>query len=344
MSDSRSARKGLTPLSHADYLTFEPDAQEAIGHRMDLYFNTPLEIFPFSEGGGKPKRFFAFYEESNRERFPDEEEMRGFISRYTRGFFGSLVFYVVVKRLLLAAALAGISLLVMKGPALLAQGQAVSAMHVGASLAGILLIYPIYAGVNALVFSQYRISLENRSYELSRLIIQRTQELQRLFTTVKAMPDQMETQFTNNGKGWGERSKYLVRLLIWLGARVEAVEKFLQVEMWRVRRERYWTNRAGFLLVALILFGWVAYLALQAAPAVNPLAFRVLQIFGLMVGGALGLSSYVFWQTPFNLAKDTLATDSWVRFGDLDVDDVVGEQVNRDKNRLVEYRTLNKNG
>ena len=36
-----------------------------------------------------------------------------------------------------------------------------------------LLIYPVFAGINALVFVQYRISLENRSYELSRQIIQR---------------------------------------------------------------------------------------------------------------------------------------------------------------------------
>ena len=334
----------LRQVSESDYIYPTPERQAEISDEIDRYFNTPLDMFPFSETGSKPHRFYRFYEDSIAERFPDDEDIRGLVSRYTRTFYGALTAYVAAKRVLLLLALAGVWLLASEGPAIARSMGMGGVFEATAVIAATLLIYPVFAGVNALIFLQYRISLENRSYELSRQIIQRTRELQNLYTTLRALPDQEETRYQNQGEEWGQRSKFLLRLIMWVAKRVEYLEKYIQVEMWRVRRERYWINWAGGVLVFLITGAWAALFVLQQAPqmAGGAGAFRIVQVIGLALGLVFAWASYHFWKTPLNLAKDKLGAESWIRYATLDLDDTIGDQVSRDKSRLVEYRTLNK--
>jgi hypothetical protein len=133
-----------------------------------------------------------------------------------------------------------------------------------------------------------------------------------------------------------------MRLLLWVGQRMEYLERYLQMEMWRLRRERYWINWAGGFLVVLIIGGFAAALVLLPAPANEAGLFRVLQGAAGFVGQVLALSSYHFWKTPLNLARDKLGAEGWVRYATLDLDNAIGDQVRRDKERIVEYRTLNK--
>ncbi len=333
----------LRSISESDYVHPSPERQAELSAEIDRYFNTPLDMFPFSESSRKPDRFYDFYEASIAERFPDDEDIRGLISRYTRNFFMSLSGYVATKRILLLLALATVWFLTVEGPTIVHSMNIVGPLQLAVVVLAEILIFPVFAGINALIFLQYRISLENRSYELSRQIIQRTRELQNLYTTLRALPDQEETHFQNEGEAWGARAKYLVRLVMWVAKRMEYLEKFIQVEMWRVRRERYWTNWVGGGLVFLILGSWLALFALQQPPqTAAATGFRVLQGIGGILGLAFALTSYHFWKTPLNLARDKLGAESWIRYATLDLDDTIGDQVSRDKNRLVEYRTLNK--
>jgi hypothetical protein len=331
----------LSPIAERDLLSPEPEMQASVSDDIDLFFNTPLDIFPFSETTKKPKRFHVFFGKAIADRFPDDEDMRGFIARYGRQFFGSMAGYMWVKRLLLAGALAAVLALLVWGGAAAGALGLTGAAAAGAVAGGMAVVYLIFAGVNALIFSQYRFSLENRSYELSRLIIQRTRELQNLYLTIKAMPDQEETRFPD-GEAWGRRASYLMRLLLWVGQRMEYLERYLQMEMWRLRRERYWINWAGGFLVVVIAGAFTAALVLVPAPADEAGLFRVLQAAAGFVGLALALSSYHFWKTPLNLARDKLGAEGWVRYATLDLDNAIGDQVRRDKERIVEYRTLNK--
>jgi hypothetical protein len=334
----------LRSISEADYIYPDAERQAEISDEINRYFNTPLDIFPFSETSRKPHRFYKFYEESIAERFPDDDDIRGRIFGYTRGFFRALVGYVVVKRLLLALALAGIWLLAAQGPALVRSTGMTATFEIPAVIIGMLLVFGVFAGINALIFLQYRIGLENRSYSLSRHIVQRTRELQNLYTTLRALPDQEETRFQSQGQEWGARAAFLIRLVMWVAKRMEYLEKFIQVEMWRVRRERYWTNWVGGAFALLITVAWAAVFALQPVTEMSGGSggFRVVQGVGVLVGLALGWVSYNFWKTPVNLAKDKLGAESWIRYATLDLDDSIGDQVRRDKSRLVEYRTLNK--
>ena len=109
-----------------------------------------------------------------------------------------------------------------------------------------------------------------------------------------------------------------------------------------MRRERYWINWGGGGLVFVILGAWALAFLLLTPPAGAATGFRVLQGIGLVLGAGFALASYHFWKTPMNLARDKLGAESWIRYATLDLDDTIGDQVSRDKNRLVEYRTLNK--
>jgi hypothetical protein len=332
-------------ISEADYLHPTPERQAELSAEIDRYFNTPLDMFPFSETTSKPDRFYKFYEESIAERFPDDEDIRSQVSRYTRRFYRALAGYVFAKRFFLLLAFAGIWLITLEGPAVARSMGLDGVVAAGVTALAMVLIYPLFAGINALVFLQYRISLENRSYELSRQIIQRTRELQNLYTTVRALPDQEETRYQNEGEAWGKRSAYLIRLVMWVAKRMEYLEKFVQVEMWRVRRERYWINWFGGALVLLLTAAWIAAFVLipSSVTAVGGDGyFRVVQGSGILLGLVLAWASYHFWKTPLNIARDKLGAESWIRYATLDLDDTIGDQVARDKTRLVEYRTLNK--
>ena len=79
----------------------------------------------------------------------------------------------------------------------------------------------------------------------------------------------------------------------------------------------------------------------MAPPPANADAlFRVLQGVALIIGAAVSVASYFLWKTPVNLVNEKLGSDSWIRYATLDLDNTVGEQVRRDKERLVEYRHL----
>ena len=168
----------------------------------------------------------------------------------------------------------------------------------------------------------------------------RSRALQNLLTSVPALPDQAEPLFQTAGPGWGRRSALLMRFLLWVAARLEYLEKFTQVEMWRVGRERYWMNWGGAILAVLCTVGGVLPLVLSTAPAGDPTLFRVLQGVALVLSLIVSWASYFKWQTPVNLVRDKFGSESWIRYATLNVDDVVGDQSRRDKERLVEYRSL----
>jgi hypothetical protein len=127
---------------------------------------------------------------------------------------------------------------------------------------------------------------------------------------------------------------------MWIAARMEYLEKYVQVSMWRVRRERYWMDWAGGFLTLLVLGLWALSLAGLPAPAEGATAFRVLQGLALVLGLVVSWVSFFRWRTPVTLVQDKLDPTSWIRYSTLDLDNTIGEQVRRDKERLVEYRHL----
>jgi hypothetical protein len=335
------SRDGIDrPIQESEYFSNDPEAIQHISDHIDEYFNQPLDIFPFWESDGKPDRFHVLFHRQIQERFPVDSDMRGRIHRYGRAVFRRLCTHVAIKRMNQALALIAFTVLATLGPTWFTDWTGTTTA--GVALAGIamVLVMGLYWGLNAILFTQYRFRLENDSYELSREIVQRTRELQNLFTNARAVADQAETQFQTDGKGWGQRAMYLTRLTMWLGARMEYLEKFVQMELWRVRRERYWMRWFSRFMTPLVFLLWLWLAVLEPVPGVNEMEFRVLQGLAIVLGAGVSWMSYFLWQTPVGAIQDKLGIDGWVRYASLDVDNAVADQVRRDKERLVEYRNL----
>lgn len=330
----------LRPIQESDYFTLDDASIAKISGNIDLYFNQPLDIFPFWENEKKPDRFHVLFARQIEERFPADRDIRGRVHAYGRRIFRALCVHVGVKRLTQALTLIAFAVLAEMGPTLFAEWAGGQPAGLGLSVLAMLITGGIFFGVSTILFIQYRFRLENDSYELSREIVQRTRELQNLFTNARALSDQAETTYQMDGKAWGQRALYLTRLVMWIGARMEYLEKFIQMELWRVRRERYWMRWLGRITTPLVLTIWLVVFVFFPAPQANEIGFRILQIIAVLLAGGVSWLSYFRWQTPAEAIQDKLGAEGWVRYASLDVDNTVGDQVRRDKERLVEYRAL----
>jgi len=330
----------LRPIQESDYFTMDPEAIRVISANIDQYFNQALDIFPFWETENKPDRFHVLFSRQIEDRFPVEADIRGRIYGYGRRVFNALRIHVITKRLTQGLALVAFAAMAILGPGLFAEWTGGQPQGLGLAVLGMLVALGLFFGVSSILFVQYRFQLENDSYELSREIVQRTRELQNLFTNARALSDQAETQFATDGKGWGQRALFLTRLVLWIGARMEYLEKYAQMELWRIRRERYWMRWVGRITTPLVLLVWAGVFAFWPAPPANEAGFRVLQVLALVMALIVSWLSYYRWRTPTAAVKDKLGVDGWVRYASLDVDNTIGDQVRRDKERLVEYRAL----
>lgn len=343
----------LKSLEQRDFISLDESGERHLMQRMDLYFDKPLEMFPYHEddpeGGGvfgapwlrtKPDRFYAFYERRIDERFPDDADLRDRVHDFSHYYFGALWSFILTKRLLLAltmgavlgAALWAPTAPVLKGDAGLAAGAAVALSALAVML---------YVLLSFGFFELFKLRLTNRAGELSRMMVQRTQDLRKIFIWVQAYPDQLETDHFGDQKAWGGRSQFLMRLLMWLAKRMEYIEAYVQVEMWRIRRARFWAATTGLILTLMLLAAGVAAAWLvpnRWSQASGPIAPGVVTAVFVL----LGYLSYQFWNPSMSIVKEKLAPESWVRFGSLELDRVIGNQVRRDKERISEYLALNK--
>lgn len=332
----------LQPIQDSDYFSQDPAVIARVSAHIDEYFNQPLDIFPFWESNGKPDRFHVLFDRQINERFPvtADAALRGAVHDYGRRVFARLMTNFTVKRVLQGGALAGLAALALMGPTWFADLTGSAPLGLALAVGAMAAVFGLWWAVQAILFIQYRYRLENDTYALSRRIVERTRELQNLFTQGRAMADQAETHYQMDGKGWGQRAMYLTRLTMWLAARMEYLEKFIQMQLWRVRRERYWVRWLGRFSAPLVYLGFLAVLAMEPAPAGGEAEFRGLQAVAALLGAAISWISYARWQTPIQLVQDKLGLESWVRYASLDVDNAVADQVRRDKERLVEYRAL----
>lgn len=335
----------LPGVATVDLLRMGPEDLAVLDAQMEKYFSTALEMFPYHGredvfpwtlfGATKPSRFFDFYRQSIYDRFDADQDLADCFRAYTDTATKGLIKYFASTFAAFLIAVIGMSAAVLILPALVSGWQGY-AWAGGVALALVGLYAAAVQGVRAV----YRVVLGREAAKLARLLIQRTQGLHKLFINVRALPDQLETDYLS-GDAWGARAALLVRYLMWVGARIEFLEKLLQIEMWRLARERFWVHVGKLGFVAIVT------LPLMAVWAFVPLPFGLEGWFeiGARALGALGVLlmgvwTQIGWPPPPNPAQSELG--NWVRFGDLDIDGVLGAQVRRDKERLVEYRTLYK--
>jgi hypothetical protein len=351
-ADGEAARPAyvLPPVREAEFTTREPEARQALEERMNRYFGTELQMFPFPEREDRPGWFHTFYEGTIEERFPDDEDLRRLIRDYRRWFTRTLWTYVALKRLYAAAAMAWIALAVFAAP-WAPVVQANPLISVTAALGWVGLGAGLYVLSSFLTLRYaYEQRVHVQSADLSRVIVQRTRDLQSVYKDLKAKIDIDETRYGDDGELWGEESARLVRLLMWIAKRLEYIEKYIQTEMWRIRRQRLWADYGGGVMtvgLAVIAAGLVILtptpIALRGpAFADVPLGALGIKLITAVSFAAIAAGSFFLWKTPYNIANVQLSPENWVRFGHLDLDNTLGDQIKRDKLTIVRNRNVNR--
>ncbi len=324
-----------------DYLrSKDPETIKATSDLIDHFYNSKIDLFESWATEKKPRRYHVFFGESIEERFPPDRSLLIRFEGYGRYVFGHMLRHERNK-LLMQGVLLAVAVLIAHFAVGFLDGVTGSAwLGLLIAVVGLGLAFGLYFATGQLVQRQYRYELLNDALAASRPVLERTKDVHNLFTEARSLADQAETDFVNEGKGWGQRAKHLTRVSMWLGARMEYLERFVQMQLWRTRREWFflrWGSRMA-LGLTLVVWGGVA-LWLNQHPGHGPVS-RGLAPVVFLVGLAAAWASWRFWETPADAIVEGLGVSRWVRHADLDVDDTIADQVRRDKERLVEYRIL----
>lgn len=317
---------------------------------MRRFFSNPIDMFPGDTGTEeltRPARFYKIEEHEIAERFPGDqgevgdEDVRKLLSYFADLFQNNIIWLVALKKSILVVAVA-LLLLVFFNPVYLAP-QVCLASRMGGQLCPGGLVDTLETGVigcvaigivlaaffaaNSSLANDYQNILERSAQKVNGLMAYRTNALTELFSELIHQIDQRKTDLNDaKRKEWPEEAGRWMVVAYWVSQRLEYIERFVQIQMWRVRRGHYFVNRAGLYLTralavlsAVVLVGlvWVNHEALQALPPVK-LALLALAASAIAV---MNYASYAWraWRTPLLLVKQSLGADKWRRYSDLDM-------------------------
>ncbi len=324
-----------------DYLkATDPARIKAVSDLIDHFYDQDIDIFETWHTGTKPRRYHVLVAESTKAAFPPDRPLLERFEAYGRYVFGHMLVHER-NRLFLQALLLILSILIVQVGAGLLESATRSAVFGGLiAVVGLAAVFGLYVFTGQMVQRQYRYELQNDALAASRPVLERTKDLHNIFTESRTLADQAETDFGGEAKGWGQRAKYLTRLSMWIGERMEYLEQFIQMELWRTRREWWFLKWASRIGLVLALGVWIVAFAVVEFMPGHAAATRVLAFLLPAIGGGAAWMSWRYWETPMDGMAEGLGVPRWVRHGDLNVDDSIADQVRRDKERLVEYRTL----
>ncbi|MDQ0464199.1 hypothetical protein QO010_001980 [Caulobacter ginsengisoli] len=364
------------------YTELVKDDQSYAEHlkRMEKFFTTEIDMFPYEPGapwvedgayqGGpiprlsRPRRFHEILEAESAERFPGgsgsvgDHDIRMLLRAFADMFQRNIMVFVAVKKLLLIVP-AALLLALIFNPAFLDAKDcslplletrlcgrggggwpALLAIAIGAALATLI----VFAAANRLLALLYQNALRNTANVVNAQAMSRTQSLSNLFTKLMKQIDGRKTELNDaNRKRWPKEAGRWMMIAYWVAGRLDFIERFVQIQMWRVRRAHYFINRTGYaatwiiavsLLVAGLLLAWVNHKALPDLPMVK---WVVMAIAGLTIA-AMNYASYAVagWRTPLDLVRSTLSTENWHRYGSLKIHEQLSNQLHSDKQLLVE--------
>ncbi|MEI9990022.1 MAG: hypothetical protein WDM86_08295 [Rhizomicrobium sp.] len=124
--------------------------------------------------------------------------------------------------------------------------------------------------------------------------------------------DKFELKKDDLLKQWPDEVRKWSRLAFWMAMRVQYLEFFMQVEMWRIRRIHAWTRLIGLglstaiFLVSLAILEYLALALPWGAPAAE---LGLADLMAALVLFALALMSYRTYLPDFDLVERTLRTN-----------------------------------
>ena len=323
------------------YLAVDRDEYTGpVSREIDHFYNTELNLFEHWNEGGKPPRYHVVFTWNVMSMFAHDRDIYNNFILFGRGVFRRMVRHEVTKlagQLALVVASAVVAQVV--APALLRSiGQNVLGM--AACIITSVFPFAVYMIAGMVINTQYNYRLRESAFSASREMLERTKDLHNIFTEARATADQAETDFAMDGKKWGKWALYLTRLSMWIGARMEYMERFVQMELWRTHREVYFTEWARRIYTSLLIVMWCFEFAFLMISPSDAVASRLVGVVALICGCASSWFALRRWGTDPKDLITGMGIGKWVRHADLDVDDKIADQVRRDKERLVEYRSL----
>lgn len=309
---------------------------------MDRYFRDHIDLFPFrpgrsraASGSGRrasdeamalpnPEAFHLIQKDMIERRFAGgevtdigERDLRDAISGLRHLFVRNFWHLVLSRRS--AALTAVIQLLT------------ITAVFFGVSLAGLALMtdqlsalwlvgaaFAASAVLTALVWINTKHLIGRHSEEYANAIQATCNALSRglslrLHDLIAVIPlffhriekSKMELKNANRLNDWPVEVKKWTKLAFWIDARVQHIELYMQVQMWRIRRMHYGIRWLGSMLSrGLVLVGALPLMAL-AAVGVWTLLQNDPSRHALIVAGLFGLFAVLAALVAFDLANKT---------------------------------------
>lgn len=336
----------IDALAPDDFETLDGPKRAAIDGRMNAYFSKRIPMFPDEiqrfhwSPRHWPKFFDKLSEEYITEAFPDDGDLRDVIKTFKDACLHNIARIIDLKRrwqlLVPLAAAAYLSL-----SHFYLEPRFTVALPVGTlwALKGVILAFILggYWLFMRIVEDSYNAALESSAKGFVNVVQKRMNDLFNAFTSFGKQIDQAE----NKPGDWADSAKWWTKVLLWLSKRMEYIEKSIQLELWRIRVWHWIINRRG--VVMLYAFAIVPALVVGSTAAIlaatgRPLAGSALIDSVIWVGFSLALAmiSNGVANTAPNFLSAAIDTDVWKLYGDLALHDVLGEQVARDKRRILE--------
>lgn len=331
---------------------------------MERFFSNPIDMFPFRTGLDRPARYFRIQEAEIAGRFPGnrgfvgDADIRDLFKTFADIFQRNILLFVIAKKLVLVAFVwllialffnhGYLNAKVCKAPVVgedLCQG---GWLDYGLPLAGafglIAVTVLIFRMVNGYLAERYRELLRTSANAVSKSALGRTQSLYNLFGELMHQIDEEKMSLKDgNRRNWPREAGRWMVMAYWVSQRLEYIERYVQIQMWRIRRAHFFVNRGGYALTWLIALGSLTALGLTAwlnrfdLLATHPAKWPILALVVLVIG-YMNRASYATasWRTPLDLVRDTLKTELWASYGSLKMHERLGRQVHNDKQNLVE--------
>ena len=345
-------------LSAYEAAADDPQKFAALTELMERFFRRPIDMFPESSSPGpiqRPRRFFELQRELIDERFPGgsgefgDADIRALISEFQSIFSVNIAKFVVSKKLILLVA--GLAPLfactwaleasvwcgMVRAEWLCAPGAGLHRALVVLGVIATALI--LFQALNSALFQAYREKLDRTATPISHNMQARTKEFAKLFGELKFNIEHRQSKLTDERRAdWpGDAGKWTV-MAYWISQRLDYLERFVQIEMWRVRRAHYFVNRLGWLATWAI----GAVLAVTAAVIAAVVLASQSSDRGLLLGElALATLANAFmtwtsyanasWRTPLTFVAEALHPQDWERYTDLELDRSLFEQARHDK-------------
>jgi len=192
--------------------------------------------------------------------------------------------------------------------------------------------------LNSVLFDRFKHATEQSCFHVSTASISRTEKLRNCFDNCLKRIDEEQRQRTFEADLADRAGRWIV-LVYWLAKRLEDFERFALVELWRIRRINFWVN-----LVVRVAT------ALGAAPFAAALVLMILRTYAagkteiaagliatLALSGMLVFLNYTTWKASIHLVKESMKSQDWARYADLELQEEFRHQISKDKSEILRW-------